>query len=168
MQSLDVISINIWQVIVSLLNLLIIFLIVKRFLYKPVKNMLDSRQKTIDGRYAEAEQAKSDALADKAAYEEKLSGAKAEADTIIENAVSIAKAREKEILADAESEAEGIVSKAQRNAELELKRAEELIKGEIVDVSTRLSEKILGREVKAEDHADLIDSFINDIGGSND
>lgn len=168
MQSLDVISINMWQVIVSLLNLLIIFLIVKKFLYKPVKTMLESRQKTIDDRYAEAELAKSEALADKAAYEEKLSGAKAEADTIIENAVSIAMAREKEILADAKSEAEGIVSKAQRNAELELKRAEGLIKDEIVDVSTRLSEKILGREIKAEDHADLIDSFIDDIGASND
>ena len=168
MQSLDVISINIWQVIVSLLNLLIIFLIVKKFLYKPVKSMLDTRQKTIDDKYSAAEQAKNEALADKAAYEEKLSDAKAEADTIIENAVSIAKAREKEIIAEAKSEAAGIVSKAEKNAELELKRAEDVIKGEIVDVSTRLSEKILGREIREEDHAELIDSFINGIGEANE
>ncbi len=168
MQTLDVISVNIWQILVSLINLLLILLVVKKFLYKPVKKMLATRQKSIDDRYAAADQAKSEALADKTAYAEKLSGAKAEADTIIENAVSIAKAREKEIISDAKAEAESIVSKAERNAELELKRAEEVIKGEIVDVSTRLSEKILGREIKAEDHTDLIDSFINEIGESND
>ncbi len=168
MQSLDVISVNIWQVVASLLNLLIIFLIVKKILYKPVQNMLDARQKSIDDKYIEAEQAKNEAIADKLAYEERLSEAKAEADSIIENAVGIAKAREKEILSDARNEADSIINKAEKNAELELKRAEDLIKGEIVDVSTRLTEKILGREIKADDHTDLIDSFINEIGESND
>ena len=168
MQTLDVISINIWQMLVALVNLLIIFLIAKKFLYMPVKKMLDARQKSIDDRYAEADEAKRAANADKVAYAEKLAGAKAEANTIIEDAVSIAKAREKEILADARSEAEGIISKAEMNAELELKRAEDVIKSEIVDVSTRLSEKLLGREIKAEDHTDLIDSFINEIGEAND
>lgn len=168
MQSLDVISINIWQMLVALVNLLIILLIAKKLLYVPVKKMLDSRQKSIDDRYAEADEAKREAIADKEAYAEKLAGAKAEADGIIENAVSIAKAREKEIIADARTEADSIISKAEKNAELELKRAEGVIKGEIVDVSTRLSEKILGREIKAEDHAELIESFINDIGDAND
>ena len=54
MQTLDVISINLWQVLVSLANLVLLFLLVKKFLYKPVKEMLEQRQSTIDGEYAAA------------------------------------------------------------------------------------------------------------------
>ena len=41
MQSLEVISVNIWHILISLCNLLILFLIVKRFLFKPVKKALE-------------------------------------------------------------------------------------------------------------------------------
>ena len=47
-QSLDVISFNLWQVIISLANLLILFLILKKFLYKPVKNIMAKRQSELD------------------------------------------------------------------------------------------------------------------------
>jgi len=130
MQSLDVISINIWQIIISLLNLVILFLIIKKFLYKPVKRMLSERQNTIQKQYDDAEQAKSDAMNAKTQYEEKLSAASLEADGIILSAVDTAKAREKEI----------------------------------IDVSTVLTEKVLEREISADDHKNLIDSFIDNIG----
>lgn len=168
MQSLDVISINLWQILVSLANLVILFLLIKHFLYKPVKRMLENRQNTIDGEYSKAEEAKNKALADKAAYEEKLSDAKAEADGVIQSAVSIAKARESEILADAKREAEAIVKKAEDNAALELKKAEKSIKDEIVGVSTLLAEKILEREISEKDNKELIDSFIDGIGEEDD
>ena len=54
MQTLDVISVNIWQMAVSLANLVLLFLIVKRFLYKPVKNMLALRRSRIDAEYSDA------------------------------------------------------------------------------------------------------------------
>ena len=168
MQSLDVISINLWQILVSLANLVILFLLIKHFLYKPVKRMLENRQNTIDSEYLKAEEAKNKALADKTAYEEKLSDSKAEADDVIQSAVSIAKARESEILADAKREAEAIVKKAEDNAALELKKAEKSIKDEIVGVSTLLAEKILEREISEKDNKELIDSFIDGIGEEDD
>ena len=54
MQNLDVISVNIWQILASLANLLILTWILKRFLFKPVKKMLDNRRAAIDADYAEA------------------------------------------------------------------------------------------------------------------
>ena len=54
MQSLDVISVNLWQILISLCNLVIIFLVVKHFLYQPVRKMLKKRQETLDGEYAAA------------------------------------------------------------------------------------------------------------------
>ncbi len=168
MQSLDVISVNLWQIIVSLINLILLFLIIKRFLYKPVKKMLEERQKTIDGNYEDAEKAKEKALSEQKAYEEKLSSAKAEADSVIQSAVDIAKEREKEILAEAKLKAEGIIRKAEEDAALEMRKAEESIKNEIVEVSTLLTEKMLEREIRAQDHKQMIDSFIEGIGDEDD
>lgn len=168
MQSLDVISINLWDILVSLANLVILFLLVKKFLYKPVKKMLEARQATIEGDYAKANEAKKQALADKLAYEEKLSEAKTEADGVIQSAVSIAKARENEILAEASEKADAILRKANDDAALELKKAEKSIKDEIVVVSTLLAEKLLERELNQKDNKELVDSFIAGIGENND
>lgn len=167
-ESLDVISINLWQIVVSLLNLIILFLIIKKFLYKPVKKMLNERQNTINKQYSDADEAKKQALEDKKQYEEKLSAASLEADGIIQSAVDTAKAREKEIIADAKQKAEGIVTKAESDAKLAVLKAEDSIKKEIIDVSTVLTEKVLEREISAEDHKKLIDSFINNIGDSDE
>ena len=164
MQSLDVISINLWQILVSLVNLLLLFLIIKKFLYKPVKKMLENRQKAIDDDYAAAKDSNEQALLNKKAYEEKLSAAKAEADSVIQSAVSVAKAREKEILDKAKEEANIIVTQAKEDAALEIKKAEEGIKQEIVSVSTKLTEKLLEREITEADHKQIIDSFIEEIG----
>ena len=57
MQTLDIISVNLWQTLISLTNLVILFLAVKRFLFKPVNNVLAQRQKEIDEQYASAEYA---------------------------------------------------------------------------------------------------------------
>ena len=53
---------------------------------------------------------------------------------------------------------------AETQAELEMRKAEEGIKKEIVEVSTALANKLLEREINADDHRDLIDSFIEKIG----
>ena len=101
MQSLDVISVNIWQILASLANLVLLFLMVKKFLYKPVKKMLEQRQNAIQSDYDEAADAKEKALSAEKEYSEKLRGAKEEADGVIKAAVNIANEREKEILAEA-------------------------------------------------------------------
>ena len=164
MQTLDVISVNLWQILVSLANLVLLFLLIKKFLYKPVKKMLEARQATIDGDYSAAREAREQAQSDKLAYEEKLHGAKAESDRIIKSAVSIASDREQEILNAAKEKADGIVRKAEADAIQERRKAEDGIKREIVEVSSMLTEKMLEREVSLEDHKRLIDSFLEGIG----
>ena len=69
MQTLPVISINLWDVLISLANLTILYLLVKKFLYKPVKKMLEARQSEIDKSYLDAENAKLDAESAKESYE---------------------------------------------------------------------------------------------------
>ncbi len=168
MQTLPIISINLWEILYALLNLLILYLLVKKFLYQPVKTMLKNRQDTIDNEYKQAEDAKRRALFDKKTYEEKLSNAQWEADSLLQSAVQNAEQREQQILADAKVKADGILRQAETNAELELKKAEQTIKEEIVTVGTMLAGKMLEREINIEDHKKMIDSFINEIGETNE
>ncbi len=164
MQTLDVISINLWQMLASLANLLLLFLMIKKFLYKPVKAMLEARQTAIDDSYSEAEIAKQKALESMHAYDEKLKGAKSEAETIIKDAVATASSREKQIVDDAKAKADGIVRKAEEDAALEIKRSEESVKKQIAEVSTFLTEKVLGREITSADHDKFVNEFIEGIG----
>ena len=168
MQTLPIISINLWEMLFALLNLLILYLLVKKFLYQPVKKMLAGRQQTIDDEYKEAEDAKKKALSDKQTYEEKLSDAEAEADSLIQSAVQNAGQREQEILAEAKEKADGIRRQAEADAKLEMKKAEQTIKEEIVNVGTLLAGKMLEREMNEKDHKKLIDTLIDEIGDQNE
>ena len=68
MQTLDVISINLWQMLASLCNLLILFFILKRFLYQPVRKMLAQRKAMLDEQYEKAQTAQTEAEASRQAY----------------------------------------------------------------------------------------------------
>ncbi len=164
MQSLEVISVNLWQILISLANLLILFLIIKKFLFGPVKKLLAKRQEELDSRYRAADEAKTRAEADETFWNEKKAGAEAEADEILSRATENARLREEKILEDAKASADGIIRQAEAEAELERRKAEESIKREIVDVSSLLTEKLLNREIKLEDHRSMIDSVIDTIG----
>ena len=164
MQSLDIISVNLWQILISLANLTILFLLLKKFLYKPVTKMLKQREAEIDSRYADAETAKNSAEAKDAELTSRLANARLEAEGIVKEAADAAKVRGDKIVEDAKATADGIVRQAEIDAALELKRAEESIKTQIIDVSTALTEKMLSREINAEDHKALVDNFIDKIG----
>ena len=168
LQSLDVISVNLWQIIVALLNLTLLFWLVKKFLFKPVKKVMQKRQDELDTRYSEADRAQKDASESKQMWEEKLKGASKQADMILSEATENARNRSDKIVSDARQRAQNIVNQAEMQAELEYKKASEDIKREIVDVSSVLAEKMLGREIDEKDHRNLIDSFINEIGENND
>jgi F-type H+-transporting ATPase subunit b len=164
MQTLDIISVNLWHILISLANLALIFWFVKKFLFGPIRKMLDARQADIDHRYAAADEAQRAAEENRRVWDEKMQGADARAESILKDATDTAKYRAEQIVSEAGERAEGIVRRAEAEAELERKKATEGIKREIVDVSAALAEKMLEREVNENDHRALIDSFIDKIG----
>ncbi len=164
MQALDVISVNIWSILISLCNLAILCGLLKKFLYKPVKATMTAREEAIAAQYRAADEAEQAAQADKAAYAEKLSGAQAEADSMLEQAAVNASRRGERIVADAQDKADGIIRQAKNEAQLEKQKAQASIRREITDVSAALTEKLLGREMSQEDHHAMIDSFLDGIG----
>ena len=168
MQNLDIISVNLWQILSSLANLALLFLILKKFLYAPLKKTLASRQEEIDSTYGRAEEAENQALEDKNAWSEKLKNASDEASAIIRNATVRAENKSDKIVSRAKEEADRIVRDAKAEAELDRKKAEASMKREIVSVATALAEKMLEREIDPEDHRDIISSCIDTVGGADE
>ena len=164
MQNLDIISVNLWQILISLCNLTLLFLIIKKFLFGPVTKMLKKRQDEIAEEYREVDAANREAQAAKEKLEAELGGARVRAEEIIKSAADTAELRGEKIVAEARNEAEGIIRQAKVAAEQEMRSAQASIKGEIVGVSTILAEKLLEREINSHDHAQFIDSFIEKIG----
>ncbi len=168
LQSLDVISVNLWLILISLANLTILFLIIKKFLYGPVKKVLAKRDSELNEQYESAREAERSAEESRINWEKKLQGARAEAEGILNGATEQARHREEKIIESAEERAEAIIHLAEAEAELVRKNATEGIKREIVAVSGALAEKMLEREINTEDHHRLIDSFIEEIGEADD
>ena len=163
MQNLSVISVNFWQIVISLVNLLILTWIIKRFLYKPVKKMMDARRATIDECYAQAQAARDEAEENRLNYEAAMAAAKQTSDQIIADANRTAEYRSNEIVAEARERATEIRRQAETDAVLERKKAEDEMKQEIANVSAQLTGKLLKREINEEDHRALIDDFLNDL-----
>ncbi len=164
MQTLEVISINLWQILISIANLLIMFLILKKFLFAPVKKVFELRSEKIDRDYSDAKKAKEDAERDARLYSEKLSGAQDEAEVILKNARARADKMESEIIADASAKAANMIRRADADIAQEKKKAVNDIKNEISSMSVDIAERMLGREINEDDHKALIDDFISGIG----
>ena len=164
MQNLDVISVNVWQILISLCNLVILFLIIKRFLYKPVKKMLAQRRDQVEKIYSDAEQARSEAQADREKWSEKISTADKQADAMIEKARSDAQRMEKQITDEAKRKADAVIKNAQAQILTDKKNAQDEIRGQIADVSVLIAEKIIGREINENDQRSVIESAISEMG----
>lgn len=166
MNDLDIISINIWQIVISLLNLVLLFLILKKFLFKPVKDIVAKRQTEVESVYDKAAKAQGEADELKSSWESKMKTAQDEADKIIKEATEKADRRNEVMLYESREKAESIIRKAKADAERSKADAEEYIRKEIIDVSAAMSEQILAREINMDDHKDLIDDFIDNLDGS--
>ncbi len=165
MQSLSIISVNFWQVVISFANLALLTWIVKRFLFKPVKKVLDARRENIDAAYTRAQEAETEAEEHRKNYAAAMSTAKETADQMISDAARDAERRGNEIEDRAREQAQEIRRQAEEDARLEMKKAEEEMKREIADISTQLTGRLLEREMTSEDHEKLIDSFLQELDG---
>lgn len=158
------VGVNPFTMLFAWANLLILYLFLKKILFKPVKNMIDSRQKEIDDMYSDAEKSQSDAAVMKSEYEEKLEGANAESEEILKRAVRRAQLREEEILAEANAKAARVLERAEEQVELEKKRAINEVKDEVSEMAIGIAAAVIERDLKADEHKELIDEFISHMG----
>ena len=162
MQNMSFVSID-WTLIFQWGNLLILYLIIKKFLFAPIQKMIADRENEVKNLFDTAEQAKQDALAMKEEYTQHLENAKDEANEILKNANKKAVLRSEEIIRDAQDKAGAIVAKADVQIEMERKRAFEEVKQDISDIALLAASKVVERELSPEEHQRLISEFIDQV-----
>lgn len=158
------VGVNFWTMIFAWCNLLVLYVVLRKILFKPVKNMVDSRQREIDDMYSDAEKLREDSAVMKADYEEKLGRAKEESEEILKNAVRRAQLREEEILREANEKAARVMKRAEEQVELEKKRAINEVKDEVSDMAIGIASAVLERDIDRKEHEALIDEFIRTMG----
>ena len=158
------VGVNFWTMIFAWVNLLILYVFLKKLLFVPMKKMIDDRQKEIDDMYSDAESAKDGAQQLKSEYEEKISHAESESEEILKNALRRAQLKEEEILKGANEEASRVLERAEEQIALEKKRALNEVKNEVSSMAIGIASAVIERDVSESEHRDLIDDFINNIG----
>lgn len=150
------------DLIINIINIIILYVIVKKLAYKPVKKLLADRRARIDGELSSAKAEKSSAEEMRLQYEEKMRQSEEKKAAVLSKAEAEARKRAAEILADAEKKAAEITENSHREAEkIHNERLSEL-KGEVTDISFEIAEKILARSVKNEDNIALANEFFDE------
>ena len=158
------VGVNFWTMIFAWCNLLILYIVLKKLFFRPLKNMIDSRQKEIDDMYSDAETSKTQAAELAAEYEEKISRANEESEEILKSAQRRALLKEEEILREADEKAARTLERAQEQIELEKARAINEVKDEVSEMAIGIASAVIERDVSAAEHSDLIDEFIKNLG----
>ncbi len=163
-ETLEFLSVDFWHTFMAMGNLLILFLIVKKFLFKPVNEILSKRAAEVDNIYSEAEVMRTEAKTSKDSYEEKLKNAKAETDLMIKTATERANHRSEEIINEANFEAENRKRKAESDISLAKKKAINEMKDNITDMVIDLARQVVEKEIDQGVHDRLIDDAIKELG----
>ena len=153
-----------WTFLAQICNLMIQLVIFKKFLLKPIKQVIADRKAKADSEIADAQKLRTEAEAMKAEYEQNLQNARTEANQIVTAAQKTATARSEEIVSEARAQAAALKQKAEADIAQERKKAVNEVKDEIGGIAMEIASKVVEREISEKDHKDLIDEFIKNVG----
>ena len=161
----SLVTVNPVTLIAQICNLFLQMFLVKVFFLDKIKAILDARREAADKEITDAKTAKEEAMVIKATYEQNMLESKAKAEKILQNAQQTAAQRGEQIISDAQKIAVAMKQKAEAEIAQEKKRALNDAKNEISEIAMTIASKVVGRELTAADHAKMVDSFINELGG---
>ena len=156
-----------WSILEAALNVLILFVILRIFLFKPVNKIMNERTRSVQDDIDSAKKAREDAEELKEQYENTISEAKEEAKNIIMKAHEDAESERAAIIQKSHEEAEQIVAEADKTIENERKRIIRQAQSEIADLAIEAASKIVGANVDDEKNRRLVDEFLSNEEGGN-
>ena len=160
-------KLDVWNIVFTIINLLVLYFIFKKFLFKPVLNVIKEREDKINGQFEEAKKANEDADNKKKEYEDKLIMAKDEADKIVLEARQRAEKEKNQTLESTRKEAQNIMDKAKEDisvkytissmAEEKNVRLDKDDMAEVVDLSNEYYNKL------SQDEKDFTEATLDDV-----
>ena len=152
------------NVIFTIINILFLYWLLRRFLFRPVHRIMAQRKAEIDDLYAKAEKTGREAQAKKEEYQQKIKGAQDEAQKLISDSRASASAEYDHIVSEAKKQADDIVSGAKTRAQVQADRMKQESADEIEELARQAVSKIAA-DVSDEQ---LYDDFLNQNAPEND
>ena len=150
-----------WSIFEAVANVLILFVLLRIFLFKPINKMKAERTQTIQDNLDSAQKAKEEAEELRQQYEDSISEAKEKANAIIMKAHEDAESERAAIIRKSQEEAEKIVSDADKTIENERKRVLRQAQSEIADLAIEAASRIVGENLDDEKNRRLVDDFLS-------
>lgn len=152
----------------TVFNLIIFFVLMRLFLFKPIKKAIEGRRAMLDGQLKQAKDTVNEANEKLADYEERIKNVDLEAQGIISDARGKAKVEYNRILEKANDDVAKLKQDARRQIEQETENARRDVKEEIARLAMETAEKVVGESVSAKTDADIYNKFLSESSESND
>jgi len=154
------------ELIYGALAFLIVFAVLWKFAFPALGKMLADRSAKIQGDLEKAEQSRMSAEQELAEYRTQLSGARDEANRIIEESRRTAEQLRRDLQAKAEQEAQATVARAQEEIRAERDRVFQDLRAQVGVIAVELAGRVVGQSLDPSAHERLIDEYIDEVAGS--
>ena len=163
----QVIKIDI-NLVFTIINLLVLYLLMKKFLFGPIIKVMDVRKAMIDQQFAGAKEQEDQAKALMEQYEGALKSAREESFQIMEQARKEAKAQADKTVEDTQAKVSAMLAKAQEDINTERENAMRQMKDDVASLAMEAAGKIIGKNSGADQDLSLYDQFIEKAGDPDD
>ena len=151
----------------TVVNILVLFLLLRKFLYKPVMNIIAQRQKQVDDAMAAAEVSRKEAAGALNEAQEKLRSVDTEAAARRTAYEQQAEKEKQQLLADAQRQADAIISEGKAAAEAERQHKLQQADAQTTALARAMCEKLLARSLTSQDDTALLEDLLQKAGAEN-
>jgi F-type H+-transporting ATPase subunit b len=153
---------NFWSIFEAVANIIILFVLLRIFLFKPINKIMNERTESIQKNIDDAEKAKQEAEELRQQFEGSISEAKEKANEIIIKAHEEAESEKAAIIEKSKEEAEEIIISAGKAAESERKRVIQQAQSQIADLAIEAASKVVGANLDDDKNRRLVDQFLSE------
>lgn len=161
----DLLTIN-WNLLFSLITVVVLVLILKKFFFEKVHSFMEARQQQVVNTLQEAQATREEAQQKLEEYEAQMARAESEKREIIKKAMQEAKDQAGAVLADAGKEASQVREQTRREIERDKLIAKKELQREIGDMAVLAAGKIIGEELNPKRQAEVVDKIIEEAEDS--
>jgi F-type H+-transporting ATPase subunit b len=155
-------GINLPLLVVFIVNFIVLLVMLRLFLYKPVMKVLDERAKKTKDAMELAEATKKEYEQAKAAVQKQIEKGRQEAQAIITQAMQVGERLKEESRQEAAKQAQVIVDRARSELEAERDKIVGDLRRAFVDISIAAAEKVIKETLDKEKHRKLIEETLQE------
>lgn len=151
--------------IYQLAGFFVLLLVLKKYAFGPVMNMMEKREKHVADQIASAEKNREEAEKYLAEQREAIQGARNEAMEIVDNAKKMSDQQAKDTLEKAKKESERMKQTALAEINTEKERAVAALREQVATLSVLVASKVIEKELDEQEQERLIQDTLQEVGG---